>query len=142
MRYKLGLPGDLITVRAASLAAMLMLLSASPVILADALSKDTSAWWGHISVLASDQFQGRLTGSSGYQQAAAYVADRFKQFGLAAAGENGYFQPVGYVVQTVMPDRSTVSLVREKETERLSVGDDLVLSTSTEQRPSAAGPLV
>ena len=142
MRYKLGLPGDLITVRAASLAAMLMLLSASPVILADALSKDTSAWWGHISVLASDQFQGRLTGSSGYQQAAAYVADQFKQFGLAPAGENGYFQPVGYVVQTVMPDRSTVSLVREKETERLSVGDDLVLSTSTEQRPSAAGPLV
>ena len=125
MRHKRRISADLNAARTASLAAMLMLLSASPVTLADAPSKDTSAWWGHIKVLASDQFQGRLTGSSGYQQAAAYVADRCKQFGLAPAGENGYFQPVGYVVQTVMPDRSTVSLVREKETERLSVGDDL-----------------
>jgi Zn-dependent M28 family amino/carboxypeptidase len=121
---------------------MLVLLSATTVTLADAPSKDTSAWWGHIKVLASDTFQGRLTGSPGYQQAAAYVADRFKEFGLAPAGEKGYFQSVGYVVQTVMPDRSTVSLVREQATEHLSVGDDLVLSASTEQRPSVAGPLV
>ena len=142
MRYRLQLPGELIGVGAASLVAVLVLLSARAATLAGAPSKDTSAWWGHIRVLASDQFQGRLTGSPGYQQAAAYVAERFKEFGLAPAGENGYFQSVGYVVQTVMPDRSAVSLLREKETERLSVGDDLVLSTSTEQRPSVAGPLV
>jgi Zn-dependent M28 family amino/carboxypeptidase len=140
MGSKRRLSADLVAIGTASLAATLVLLST--VCRADAPSKDTSAWWGHIRVLASDQFQGRLTGSSGYQQAAAYVAEKFQQFGLAPAGENGYLQPVGYLVQTVLPDRSTVSLVRAQETERLSVGDDLVLSTSTEQRPSVAGPLI
>lgn len=109
---------------------------------ADAPSKETSAWWGHIRVLASNEFQGRLTGSSGYQHAADYVVNSFRQFGLVPAGDNGYFQSVGYVVQTVQPDRSSVSLVGAKGNERLSVGDDLVLAINTEQRASVAGPLV
>ena len=121
---------------------VLVLLSRSAVTLADPPAKETSPWWGHIKVLASNEFQGRLTGSPGYQRAAAYVADKFKQFGLAPAGDNGYFQPVAYVVQTVLPDRSSVSLVSAAGQERLSLGDDLVISINTEQRASLTAPLV
>ena len=86
MRYRLQLPRELIGVGAASLVAVLVLLSARAATLAGAPSKDTSAWWGHIRVLASDQFQGRLTGSPGYQQAAAYVAERFKSLAWRRQG--------------------------------------------------------
>jgi len=124
------------------LLSVLLLLSNSALTLAATPNKESSAWWGHIRVLASDEFQGRLTGTSGYQRAATYVADGFRQFGLEPAGEAGYFQSVGYVVQTVLPDRSSVSLVGARGNERLSVGDDLVLGINTEQRPSVAGPLI
>ena len=103
--------GSIATVAAARLLAVLVCLSANAVTLAASPSEETNAWWGHIRVLASDEFQGRLTGSAGYQQAATYVAESFRRFGLMPAGDTGYFQSVGYVVQTVLPDRSSVSLV-------------------------------
>jgi len=135
-------PGLLSAVAGRRLLTALLFLSANGMSVADTPGKDTNAWWSHIRVLASDEFQGRLTGSPGYQQAATYVADRFRQYGLMPAGDNGYFQSVGYVVQTVLPDRSSVSLVGAKGSEQLSVGDDLVLSANTEQRASVAGPLI
>jgi Zn-dependent M28 family amino/carboxypeptidase len=143
MQTKLRTPGGSMAAMAAPrLLAAVVLISASALTLAATPSKETSPWWGHIKVLASDEFQGRLTGSSGYQQAAGYVADSFRRFGLAPAGDDGYFQSVGYVVQRVLPDRSSVALVGPKGNERLSVGDDLVLAISTQQRTDAAGPLV
>ncbi len=45
-------------------------------------TKDTSQWWSHVSTLASDRFQGRLTGSEGYRETASYVADQFRRFSL------------------------------------------------------------
>jgi Zn-dependent M28 family amino/carboxypeptidase len=119
-----------------------LLLSGGAVTSADALSKDSSPWWGHIKVLGSDEFQGRLTGSPGYKHAAAYVAERFGEFGLAPAGDDNYFQSVAYVIQRIQPDHSSVSLVSAKGNEPLSVGDDLVLAINTEQRASVAGPML
>src|SRR5215472_14253614 len=134
--------GSIATVAAARLVAVLVCLSGNAVTMAATPSKETNAWWGHIRVLASDEFQGRLTGSAGYQQAATYVAESFRRFGLMPAGDAGYFQSVGYVVQTVLPARSSVSLVGARGGERLSVGDDLVVSANTEQRASVAGRLI
>src|SRR5262249_24577266 len=85
-------PGLLSAVTGRRLLAALLLLSANGMTVADTAGKDRNAWWSHIRVLASDEFQGRLTGSTGYQQAATYVADRFRQYGLMPAGDNGYFQ--------------------------------------------------
>ncbi|MFP6584310.1 MAG: M28 family peptidase [Candidatus Hydrogenedentota bacterium] len=48
---------------------------------------------GHIEFLASDQLEGRGTGTPGELKATAYVADTFKALGLEPAGDNGtYFQ--------------------------------------------------
>ena len=108
----------------------------------DTPTKETSPWWGHIKVLASDDFQGRLTGSAGYEKAATYVAERFRAYGLAPAGDDGYFQRVRFEVQTVLPERSSVTLVRPQGDEALRVGEDLVLQASALQPAAVAGPLV
>lgn len=47
----------------------------------------------HLSFLASDELQGRDTGSEGLQRAAEYVANELRRLQLKPAGENGtYFQ--------------------------------------------------
>jgi hypothetical protein len=47
-----------------------------------------------IERLAADSLEGRLTGSSGADRAALYLAGRFRTIGLEAAGDSaGYFQP-------------------------------------------------
>ncbi len=47
----------------------------------------------HVAVLASEEMEGRLTGSPGERRAAEYVAAAFARAGLAPAGEHGtYFQ--------------------------------------------------
>lgn len=49
----------------------------------------------HLSILASDEYEGRETGEDGNNKAADYIADQFKGMGLAPTGlENTYFQPV------------------------------------------------
>ncbi|MDA2923467.1 M28 family peptidase [Acidobacteria bacterium AH-259-L09] len=47
----------------------------------------------HVSYLASDQMEGRLTGTEGARRATEYVASVFQSLGLEPAGDNGtYFQ--------------------------------------------------
>jgi len=44
--------------------------------------------------LSSSLFEGRLTGTTGYDRAARYAAERFRAWGVRPGGENGtYFQP-------------------------------------------------
>lgn len=42
--------------------------------------------------LASDRYQGRMTGDEGGQRAAAYLARRLSEIGLAPLGDDGYLQ--------------------------------------------------
>lgn len=46
----------------------------------------------HITYLASDKLEGRLTGSPGEQLAADYISAQMKQAGLTPKGDNGYLQ--------------------------------------------------
>ena len=45
-----------------------------------------------VTFLASDDLEGRETGTSGEQKAAAYIISRFKEIGLKPGGTNGYYQ--------------------------------------------------
>lgn len=106
-------------------------------------TKENSAWWAHITVLASDRLQGRLTGSAGYEAAASYVADQFRAFGLEPAGNDSYRQSVSYEVQTILPDRSSANLTDGNgATQNLTFGDDLVLSAGAPQLPKVSAELV
>lgn len=46
----------------------------------------------HLSVLASDEFEGRETGERGQKMAAEYIAGHFEKLGLAAPVEGSYYQ--------------------------------------------------
>jgi hypothetical protein len=49
----------------------------------------------HLQFLASDELEGRDTGSQGHQIASNYIASQFQALGLAPAGDNNsYFQQV------------------------------------------------
>lgn len=51
--------------------------------------------FNHLNILASDEFEGRETGTQGMELAADYIAMQFKSMGLPPVGsENGYFQDV------------------------------------------------
>ncbi len=84
-------------------------------------------WWSHIEYLASDDLQGRNTGSEGHRKAARYVAGEFERFGLKPAGTSGYMQPVKFNVKQIVEDQSSLALVRNGKAEPLTLGDDATL---------------
>src|SRR5690606_33068452 len=45
-----------------------------------------------LTLLASDDFEGRRTGTPGEARAAHFIASRFGRYGLVAAGNDAYFQ--------------------------------------------------
>ncbi len=69
-----------------------------------ALSGDTSAvdtitshdLKEYVITLAADDMQGRKAGQPGAQKAAQYIAGKFKEFGLATAGQDGYLQKFSF----------------------------------------------
>ena len=106
-------------------------------------TKETSQWWQHVAALASDRMEGRLTGSQGYDDATRYVADNFRRLGLEPAGADGYFQPVSYEVQTILPDQSSLALRDATGQSRpFALGDDIVLNAGAEQPSRLDAPLV
>jgi Zn-dependent M28 family amino/carboxypeptidase len=98
-------------------------------------------WWAHVRYLADDKLEGRLTGTPGYRQAAAYVAERFKEYGLAPGGSDGYFQPVRFEVQRVLAAESSLALVRGGQEEPLVLGQDALLSSRGRQPVAVDAPL-
>ena len=85
-------------------------------------------WWAHIEYLASDDLEGRNTGSEGHLKAARYIASEFERSGLKPAGTSGYFQPVKFDVKEIAEDQSSLALVVDGKTKTLNLGDDATLS--------------
>ncbi len=110
--------------RAPLLAALLGLTAAAP-----APDPTGQRWWSHIAEIASDKYEGRLTGTPGYERAAAYVAGRFGALGLKPAGTNGYLQRVRFVEQTVDQSASRLTLSGAGGTRPLAIGDQALLGS-------------
>src|SRR5436309_2356464 len=123
------------------LPACLLLLLSLP---ASADSPAATQWWADVSRLASDGMEGRLTGSPGYDRAAAYVISRLKDEGLKPAGTDGFLQPVAFEQQTVDQDKSSAVLVAtDGAITPLKVGDQMLITAGAGPRPkSADAPLV
>jgi hypothetical protein len=63
----------------------------------------------HLHYLASDALAGRDVASVGFDQAARYIAEELKHYGLIGFGdEGGYFQKVGFKKSKI--DRKSVSM--------------------------------
>ena len=107
-----------------------------------AADTDGKRWWSYVEALANDSMQGRQTGSPEHRRAAEYVADRFKEAGLAPAGVNGYLQPVKFDVRKIVESQSSLELIRNGKPERLSLGEDAVIALRNNPADSVEAPLV
>ena len=81
----------------------------------------------HLRFIASDELEGRRTGSPGHAVAARYIAEHFRGGGLEPAGDlEGFLQPVPLFLQSP-PTEGTLT-THGKE---LHIGSDFVLLTGT-----------
>jgi hypothetical protein len=115
-----------------------LLALAAPVAAATAEQR----WMRHVEVLAADDMEGRLTGTPGYDRAAAYVAGAYAKLGLKPAGTDGFLQPVALLEQSVDLKTSRLELVG-KDRVPLVLGEQLLPGTRVPQLPGAFdAPLV
>ncbi len=103
---------------------------------------DGNSWWAYVKVLASDQMEGRETGSEGLRKASAYIVDQLKADGLEPAGTNGFYQPVRLVSRQIDESGSSLALVRDGKDEPLVLGQDAMFSTRVDLAPEVNAPLV
>jgi hypothetical protein len=86
---------------------------------------DCKKW---LSQLASDEFEGRETGTPGYQKAAEMVAAHFKEIGLKAVGDEAtpnrtYFQNVPFVASGLDAETARFEVTGGKETITVKPGE-------------------
>jgi hypothetical protein len=59
----------------------------------------------YVEIQCDERYQGRLTGTAGYQACAEWLADEFSEWGIAPAGEKGgWFQWFKVPYTMVLPD--------------------------------------
>src|SRR5580658_3655407 len=107
-----------------------------------ASASDGRRWWSYVQYLADDKLEGRNTGSAGHRKAAAYVAGEFERAGLKPAGTEGYIQPVRFRTRRLNEAESSLTLVRNGESEELVLGEDAIIGTRVDPAPLVAAEVV
>ncbi len=120
---------------------LLLFLAAASLFAAD-YAAEGKLWWTHIQFLADDKLEGRNTGTEGYRKAVAYVATQFERLGLQPAGTSSYEQPVKFQTRTLVPDQSSMALVRDGAAEPLKPGQEATLSSRGEAPDQVTAPMV
>ncbi|MDP2884855.1 MAG: M28 family peptidase [Ignavibacteria bacterium] len=65
----------------------------------------------HVKYLASDQLEGRKSGSKGGEAAAQYIANEFRSYGLKPIGDQGsYFQNFDFVAGVKLGESNSLTL--------------------------------
>ncbi|MEM1346116.1 MAG: M20/M25/M40 family metallo-hydrolase [Pseudomonadota bacterium] len=79
----------------------------------------------HVEALASEEMQGRLTGTEGERLATQYVADAFAALGLAPAAPDGtYFEPFEFTAGVALGEGNRLEIGVAGEGETLVLDDD------------------
>jgi Zn-dependent M28 family amino/carboxypeptidase len=103
---------------------------------------DGKTWWDNVKVLASDDMEGRETGSPGLAKAAAYIVDQVKKDGLQPAGSDGFYQPVTLRSRQIDESQSSMALVRNGKEEPLDLGEEAMFSARYDLAPAVNAPLL
>jgi Peptidase family M28/PDZ domain len=96
----------------------------SPAITADELR-------AHVKYLASDELEGRGSGTEGNRKAAGYIANLMKSYGLEPAGDSGTFYQSFAFISTVTLGRNNTCSMKGKSVP----GGTRVLQVDTDFRP-------
>ena len=106
------------------------------------LAAEGKAWWAHVQFLADDKLEGRNVGTPGFDKALDYVEAQFKAIGLKPAGTNGYRQPLKLDSRVLVPDQTSLTLVRDGKEQALVIGQDATMSARGELDGSMEAPMV
>ncbi|MBU1100046.1 MAG: M28 family peptidase [Bacteroidetes bacterium] len=80
----------------------------------------------HINYLASDELEGRFTGSKGERLAGDYIAKEFEYYGLIPMFDGSYFQEFPFVESVELTDNNSVLLSIDGNQNELSVNNDFI----------------
>ena len=98
--------------------------------------------WSLVRELADDSYQGRQTGTPGYDRAAARIATELARLKLQPAGTRGYYQPIDFISQTFDSKASSASLTGPTGTTALAVPSDIYFRGSHAMPEKIEAPLV
>ncbi|HLG01981.1 MAG TPA: M28 family peptidase [Bacteroidia bacterium] len=90
----------------------------------------------HLSILASDEYEGRETGEKGQKMAATYIADKFRSSGIPELPGGGYYQDVPLL--KLEPGEGSVSAAGKT----YSFGKDFYYLQGTEDGETKSSQLV
>ncbi len=97
-----------------------------------------AAWFAHVQYLASDDRQGRLPGTPGFEAATQYVVSQFKTIGLQPASAAGFLQPIKLLPMRINAARSSVELINGDQRTALKIGEEITLNPHVTLSPAGA----
>jgi Zn-dependent M28 family amino/carboxypeptidase len=89
---------------------------------------DETAFRTHVSVLASDDFEGRRPGTAGEEKTVAYLLEQFRKLGLKPGNGESFVQPVP-MVEIVAGADASLSISGGRGAVKLADGKDFVIWT-------------
>jgi hypothetical protein len=99
--------------------------------------------YAHLVYLADDALEGRLSGESGHELAAKYVAEQFAAIGLEPGGTEGFYQSVP--LQSYLIDAATPTIIAHRDggDVALTYRDDFTMrADKVREQTSVRGELV
>jgi Peptidase family M28 len=117
---------------------LLLVLLLAPALTAATPAIDAERLIGHIQFLASDDLKGRASGSPELERAADYIAQQFKDIGLAPGGENGtWFEPFELVAGLTAGEGNSLVVSDKAQSIRFTLGSSYYpLSTVPNESPT------
>lgn len=107
------------------------------------LAEEGRRWWAHVEFMAKDELKGRDIGSEGYAIAARYVASEFEKAGLRpGASASNYLQNVRFIQRQIDESKSSLALIREGQTEPLTLGEHANINIRNAPVAKLEAPLV
>jgi hypothetical protein len=96
-----------------------------------------------VAVLATDEMEGRNTGSEGYRKGAEYVAEQFTKYGALPGNGDTYFHSVGFVARTIREPESSLEFIDADGTvKKITLGEEARFGMSLEPAPTTEAELV
>jgi len=131
-----------LALRNAGVSSLLFVALCAPLFAQQSPAFDGKSWWTHVKVIASDEMEGRDTGSLGLRKAQAYIVEELKESGIQPAGSEGFYQPIEFISRQLDESRSSMALVRKGKVEPLVFGGDANLNKPVDPLPHVDAPLI
>ncbi|MFC2135515.1 M28 family peptidase [Bacteroidota bacterium] len=94
---------------------------------------------GHITFLASDDLEGRMTGSPGCYTAGDYIKSEFQSYGLQPLFEGSFFQLFPFIEGVEITEANRLSVTVNGESTELKLYEDFTTASFSGNKEISAG---